>query len=380
MKKKAVLILSMSLTAGCLLSGCGGEKPEETEIALETFAEDQPGSTTITSDAGTVQFKGETDKDEIYDFGYKAADYISLGDYRTIKVEKTQPKESSDEEVKSRISDLLSKKNIWNDKTEGTVNQYDLVNMDINCTIDGTPYSPASKKDTNIKVGNGNFLKEFEEKIIGKQIGDTVTFTITMPESQQFSDADGKDAVFTVYIKSVRTQPEFTDEIAGKLSGQKFQTAAQYQEHIKQLITEEKQEQHNSEVFLEVMGQISGSIDIKEIPGVETENDLTYETIQKEAEDKGISPIELVQEYEAAEKTVSADSTQEHSMDLLAMYIADQNGIMVTGEDIADYKNNLIEKGTYSEDEIDKALSEREIAHMALNKKVMAYIAELAES
>ena len=380
MKKKAVLILCMSLTAGCLLSGCGGEKPEETEIALETFAEDQPGSTTITSDAGTVQFKGETDKDEIYDFEYKAADYISLGDYRTIKVEKTQPEEASDEEVKSRISDLLSKKNIWNDKTEGTVNQYDLVNMDINCTIDGTPYSPASKKDTNIKVGNGNFLKEFEEKIIGKQIGDTVTFTITMPESQQFSNADGKDAVFTVYIKSVRTQPEFTDEIAGKLSGQKFQTAAQYQEHIKHLITEEKQEQHNSEVFLEVMGQISGSIDIKEIPGVETENDLTYETIQKEAEDKGISPIELVQEYEAAGKTVSADSTQEHSMDLLAMYIADQNGIMVTGEDIADYKNNLIEKGTYSEDEIDKALSERELAHLALNKKVMAYTAELAES
>ena len=114
MKKKAVLILCMSLTAGCLLSGCGGEKPEETEIALETFAEDQPGSTTITSDAGTVQFKGETSKDEIYDFGYKAADYISLGDYRTIKVEKTQPEEASDEEVKSRISDLLSKKNIWN--------------------------------------------------------------------------------------------------------------------------------------------------------------------------------------------------------------------------------------------------------------------------
>ena len=60
------------------------------------------------------------------------------------------------------------------------------------------------------------------------------------------------------------------------------------------------------------------------------------------------------------------DSTEEHSMDLLILYIADQNGITVTGSDIAE--------------ELDKTLSERKLAHLALNRKVLAFVSEHAEN
>lgn len=112
----------------------------------------------------------------------------------------------------------------------------------------------------------------------------------------------------------------------------------------------------------------------------ESENDLTYEKIQQEADAKGIAPAELAQEYEAAGKKISMDSTEEHSMDLLILYIADQNGITVTGGDIAEYKSSLLERGTYSEEELDKTLSERKLAHLALNRKVLALVAECAEN
>lgn len=380
MRRKTVLFLCLLTSMAGILSGCGGNKTGETNVTLETLAEDPSGSPTITSDAGTIQFKGTTSKDEVYDFGYKASDYISLGDYSNIKVEQTPSEEVTDDEIQSRISDLMKKKEIWIDKTEGSINRYDLVNLDIICTVDGKEYIPGSKKDMNLNVGAGNYFSEFEEKLIGKQLGDTITFELALPDNDTFTQQAGKKGVFTVYLKAVRTQPQLTDEIAVKLSDQKYQSVKEYQQYIKEMLEAEKEEQHNYNVFMEVMTQIADSIDIKEIPEEESENDLTYEKIQQEADAKGIAPAELAQEYEVAGKKISMDSTEEHSMDLLILYIADQNGITVTGGDIAEYKSSLLERGTYSEEELDKTLSERKLAHLALNRKVLAFVAECAEN
>ena len=380
MRRKTVLFLCLLTSMAGILSGCGGNKTGETNVTLETLAEDPSGSPTITSDAGTIQFKGTTSKDEVYDFGYKASDYISLGDYSNIKVEQTPSEEVTDDEIQSRISDLMKKKEIWIDKTEGSINRYDLVNLDIICTVDGKEYTPGSKKDMNLNVGAGNYFSEFEEKLIGKQLGDTITFELALPDNDTFTQQAGKKGVFTVYMKDVRTQPQLTDEIAVKLSDQKYQSVKEYQQYIKEMLEAEKEEQHNYNVFMEVMTQIADSIDIKEIPEEESENDLTYEKIQQEADAKGIAPAELAQEYEVAGKKISMDSTEEHSMDLLILYIADQNGITVTGGDIAEYKSSLLERGTYSEEELDKTLSERKLAHLALNRKVLAFVAECAEN
>ena len=380
MRRKTVLFLCLLTSMAGILSGCGGNKTGETNVTLETLAEDPSGSPTITSDAGTIQFKGTTSKDDVYDFGYKASDYISLGDYSNIKVEQTPSEEVTDDEIQSRISDLMKKKEIWIDKTEGSINRYDLVNLDIICTVDGKEYTPGSKKDMNLNVGAGNYFSEFEEKLIGKQLGDTITFELALPDNDTFTQQAGKKGVFTVYLKAVRTQPQLTDEIAVKLSDQKYQSVKEYQQYIKEMLEAEKEEQHNYNVFMEVMTQIADSIDIKEIPEEESENDLTYEKIQQEADAKGIAPAELAQEYEAAGKKISMDSTEEHSMDLLILYIADQNGITVTGGDIAEYKSSLLERGTYSEEELDKTLSERKLAHLALNRKVLAFVAECAEN
>lgn len=380
MRRKTVLFLCLLTSMAGILSGCGGNKTGETNVTLETLAEDPSGSPTITSDAGTIQFKGTTSKDEVYDFGYKASDYISLGDYSNIKVEQTPSEEVTDDEIQSRISDLMKKKEIWIDKTEGSINRYDLVNLDIICTVDGKEYTPGSKKDMNLNVGAGNYFSEFEEKLIGKQLGDTITFELALPDNDTFTQQAGKKGVFTVYLKAVRTQPQLTDEIAVKLSDQKYQSVKEYQQYIKEMLEAEKEEQHNYNVFMEVMTQIADSIDIKEILEEESENDLTYEKIQQEADAKGIAPAELAQEYEVAGKKISMDSTEEHSMDLLILYIADQNGITVTGGDIAEYKSSLLERGTYSEEELDKTLSERKLAHLALNRKVLAFVAECAEN
>lgn len=381
MKKRTWIFLFLTVFSGCLLSGCGGEKKQETTEALESFTEDSGETSTkaATSADGTDQFRSSTPKDELYDFGYRAAEYVSIGNYKDIKVEKTEAEEVTEDAIREEIQGRMKKQGIWKEKTEGTVKQYDLVNMDINCMVDGQEYPAASREDTNINVGAGNFFLEFETQIIGKQIGETVKFTLTLPDNMQFSDKTGKEAEFTVHIKAVRTQQELTDETVAVLSNGKYSTVSDYEAYIKKVLSEEKQEEHNYTVFMEVMNQISDSIEIKGIPEEEKETGLTNEDIQKEAEEKGISASELAQEYLSEGKSISTDNTEEASMNLVLLYIADQRGISVSGADISDYGTYLMDKG-YMEEEIKQTYTERELAHLALNRMVMDSVAENAES
>lgn len=62
MRRKTVLFLCLLTSMAGILSGCGGNKTGETNVTLETLAEDSSGSPTITSDAGTIQFKAQHPK------------------------------------------------------------------------------------------------------------------------------------------------------------------------------------------------------------------------------------------------------------------------------------------------------------------------------
>lgn len=378
MKKKALLLLSLTMVSGCLFSGCGGEKNQNATEALESFTENTGADATQTS-SSSIQFQADTADNEIYDFGYLASDYVSFGNYNSIKIEKTEVEDVSEDEVQEEIKNRMKKQEIWSDKTEGTVNRYDLVNLDISCSVDGQKYPAASRKDTNLSVGSGNFFQEFEEQIIGKQIGETVKFTLALADTTQFSDKAGKNAEFTAHIKAVRTQPKLTDEIAARLSGQQYDNAADYEAYIKGILTEEKQEEHNYEVFMEVMGQISDSIEIKGIPEEETADGITNEDIQKEAEEKGVSASELAKQYLDEGKTIASADTGKASMNLLLLSIAEQRGIAVSGSDISAYGTYLLDKG-YTEKEIKETYTERDLAHLALNRMVMMAVAESAES
>lgn len=380
MQKRNMLVICLLAMAAGILSGCGNEKKEETDIALETYEENGSASSAVTSSNGTIQFKGETSKDEVYDFGYSATDYISAGDYSSIKVQKTEPETVTEDDVQAAITERMKNHEIWTEKTEGSINRYDLVNLDITCTIDGEEYAAACKKDINLNVGSGNYFSELEEQIIGKQIGDIITIELTLPDTTLFTQQAGKKGTFTVHMKAVHIQPQLTDEIVAKLSDYKYQSTEEYRQYIKTLLESDKKEQHDYNVFMEVMTQIADSIEIKGVPEVENEETVSYERIQKEAEEKGVSASEILQEYTSkGENLTISDNTEETYMNLLLLYIADQRGLTVTGEDISSCRNELIEKENYSEKEIDLMFTERRLAHLALNKKVLAYVAEHAE-
>lgn len=378
--KKTIIILCSIMIVGCFWRGCEKESSKETKAVMDTASIDQSDAKMIISRNGTVQFTTKTADDENFDFGYNAEDYVSVGDYSNVTVVKTEPEAVTNEDIQNDIENRLKTHAMWNEKKEGTVEQFDLVNMDFTGTVDGKTFQNSTGTDINIRIGSGDYCKEVEAQIIGKNIGEKITFKVTMPDDSKFSAAAGKEAEYTVTVKSVRTLPDITDDVINKLTDGKYKTVSEYEAYIKQVLQKEKEIENSLTIFEETLGQVADTFEFKGVPEQEKEGDIDIETIRKEAEEKGVEPVELVNQYEAEGKTIAYEQSTNSKINLLILYVAQKEGITVTGADIKALKDELIEWNAFKDEEdIAENLSERQLAHAALREKVCAYIAQKAE-
>ena len=201
-----------------------------------------------------------------------------------------------------------------------------------------------------------------------------------MPDDSKFSDAAGKEAEYTATVKSVRTLPDITDDVINKLTDGKYKAVSDYETYIRQVLQKEKEIENNLTIFEETLGQVADTFEFKGVPEQEKEGDIDIETIREEAEEKGVEPVELVNQYEAEGKTIAYEQSTNSKIDLLILYVAQKEGITVTGADIKALKAELIEWNAFKDEEdIAENLSERQLAHAALREKVCAYIAQKTE-
>lgn len=86
-----------------------------------------------------------------------------------------------------------------------TVEDGDTVNIDYVGTIDGVEFDGGSTngQGTDLTIGSGLYVDDFEEQLIGSHPGDTVEVNVTFPDDYSSSDLQGKDALFEVTINGI---------------------------------------------------------------------------------------------------------------------------------------------------------------------------------
>lgn len=86
-----------------------------------------------------------------------------------------------------------------------TVADQDTVNIDYVGTVDGVEFEGGSTNGagTDLVIGSGSYIDDFEEQLIGTHPGDEVQVNVTFPEDYSSQDLAGKDAVFTVTINGI---------------------------------------------------------------------------------------------------------------------------------------------------------------------------------
>lgn len=190
---------------------------------------------------------------------------VTLGEYKGIEVEKKEV-EVTDEEVEAEINKVRESNARMLDIDDRATQDGDTVLIDFDGYVDGKQFEGGKADDYSLVLGSHSFIDNFEEQLVGKNIGDDVEVNVTFPENYQAEELQGKPAVFKVKIKEIKVKelPELDDDFAQDVSN--FDTIVEYKEDLKKKLTENKEEALKREREEAVIGKIieNAQMDIPE--------------------------------------------------------------------------------------------------------------------
>ncbi len=215
--RSAACVLAVSLTAA--LAGCGSTA--ESESTAETATAESATPETAVDESAYEYLADFTYSDGFDENGYlkgvTAADYVTLpDDYAAITIDAALG-EVSEQDVTDYInSNILSSFATENQVTDRAAADGDTVNIDYVGTIDGVAFEGGDTQGqgTNLVLGSGSYIDDFEAQIVGHTPGETFDVNVTFPEDYGNAEVAGKDAVFSTTLNyiSVTVTPELTDE------------------------------------------------------------------------------------------------------------------------------------------------------------------------
>ena len=107
------------------------------------------------------------------------------------------------EEAAAQENDSAATTPDYNTDTSLVVADGDTVNIDYIGTVDGEEFENTNGAGTSLTIGSGSYIDDFEEQLIGHNVGETMTVNVTFPEDYGKEELNGKDAEFTVTINGI---------------------------------------------------------------------------------------------------------------------------------------------------------------------------------
>jgi len=226
-------------------------------------------------------------------------------------------------------------KNVRNYTTkDGPAAKDDVVVIDYEGSIDGTPFAGGKGEDFNLTLGSGTFIPGFEDGLIGAKAGESRDVKVTFPAEYHAPEMAGKEAVFAVTVKEVK-QPEDTkidDELAKKLGLDDLAT-------LKTRVREQLADDYKAASRLHLKRRVLDALDNAHnfpLPPAMVEHEFTNIWAQVEDElkregrtaaDEGKTEDELKAEYrKIAERRVR--------LGLVLGKLGEQNGITIAGDEV----------------------------------------------
>lgn len=269
MRKK---LIAAALGAGLAVSAV---------MPAAVFAEEQ-----TTAEAGTfVGEENETEEEtteEAYDYsadyedsgffrGITALDYVTLPVYTGVSLPDTDVV-PSDEDIQTKIDEMLSGYSTTENLTAGTVKDGDTVNIDYVGSIDGVEFEGGSTdgEGTDVTIGVTQYIDDFLEQLIGHKPGETFDVEVTFPEDYGKEELNGKDAVFVTTINHIVNTivPELDDAFAKE--NLEFETADAYRQSI-------YDDLYKQNLYSALLEYLLENAEISEIPEEATDTIYNYQ-------------------------------------------------------------------------------------------------------
>ena len=258
MRKKKIFAVATILAMAVFAAACGKKGAESKASASDVKGSAAASPSTLTEDSPEIKELENMkvpEEPKVSEMGK-----ITLPDLKSITVTVSPMENVTQEEVDSAINQALEE-NLTS--VQDAAKEGDTVNIDYSGTINGEKFDGGTAEKQDLKLGSGQFIPGFEDQLIGKKAGDTVTVKVTFPEKYQNADLAGKAAEFEVKVNEVKRQPELTDEWVKKYAGTTAETVESYRDHIREQLQNRKEFAYHSEIQDQAIQQISDKTEVE---------------------------------------------------------------------------------------------------------------------
>ena len=307
---------------------------------------------------------------------------VEIKDYAGIAVEK-KVEPVTDEELDREIGQVRERNSREIEVTDRAAEMGDTAVIDYEGFADGVAFDGGKGENFSLKLGSGQFIPGFEEKVVGHNVGEEFDIDVTFPEEYHAKELAGKPVVFKIKLNKLNKVelPELDDDFAKDVS--EFDTFAEYKADLKAKIEKRHESKADAEVEDKLVEALIEKVvaDIPEVMFVnETENQLRdYDNnlrmsgldLNTYLKYTGGSLDKLREEFRPrAEKQVKARLALEK--------IAELENLVATDEDIEAEFTRIAEAYNISVEEVKKAIDPAAIADDMKVKKAMDFVKENA--
>ncbi|GFI23994.1 trigger factor [Lachnospiraceae bacterium] len=268
MKKKLVLMCITGIMVASI-SACGGKKSDKDSEVVETSSVMEESETASTIEEESTDNE-DTESDKVSDredyVGFQDLDidtYVTLGDYKKMKVTVARPK-VDEESIESYINSRLLVGKI----TDRPVKKGDVADIDYVGKKDGVAFEGGTASGYKLSIGSGGFIPGFEDGLIGVNVGDTVDLNLTFPENYRKADLAGEEVVFTVTVNSIEGSAEYATVTPEDMAdmGLSYKTKEEVWEAGKSALEKEAEEAYVANTKSAVVQKVVEESTVESIP------------------------------------------------------------------------------------------------------------------
>ena len=220
---------------------------------------------------------------------------VELGTYKGCLLYTGVEVEKADTEVTDAdVEEELKKVQEQNSRTvtveDRAVKDGDMTVIDFEGFVDGVAFEGGKGENYPLTIGSHSFIDNFEEQLIGMNIGEEKEINVTFPEEYHAEELKGKPATFKVSVKEIKEKqlPELDDDFAQDVSD--FDTLAEYKEDLKKTISVRKENEAKAKKEDEAIAKIveTSKMDIPEAM-INTQVNRMVEDFAQRLQQQGLS-------------------------------------------------------------------------------------------
>mgnify|MGYP004514393927 FL=1 len=126
---------------------------------------------------------------------------------------------------------------------------------------EGVQFPGGTAEKQTLTLGSGMFIPGFEEQLVGANIGDDVTVTVTFPTEYHAPELAGKNAEFRCHVHEIRTHDSYQlDDTFAKEIGQ-CENMEQMRENMGKALQDYYNERAEQELRWQLMHQAAATVE-----------------------------------------------------------------------------------------------------------------------